>query len=112
MKNKIIISNKKCIVLFSIIVVFIILCFTEFYGNLWQLITGRGFFIPDESNIFIFRVTKHNEGSGEWWLYGEDNKYFYGLNTDENNGNKYYKIVKENDIINFNRFDYKTWFNK
>jgi hypothetical protein len=43
--------------------------------NLWSLATGRGFFVPTESSVFSFRVTKMNEGSGEWWLYGEAIRY-------------------------------------
>ena len=39
--------------------------------------TGRGFIIPDESSILTFRVNEMNDGSGEWWLYAEDNRYFY-----------------------------------
>lgn len=52
---------------------------TPVIGNLWSLTTGRGFFIPKESSIFTFNVTKENDGSGEWWLYGEDNNNFYAL---------------------------------
>jgi hypothetical protein len=48
-------------------------------ANLWSLATAQGFFIPAESSIFTFRATKENEGSGEWWLYGEDGKRLFAL---------------------------------
>ena len=45
--------------------------------NLWLVTTGRGFVIPDESSVFTFRVNEMNSGSGEWWLYAEDDRHFY-----------------------------------
>jgi hypothetical protein len=55
------------------------LMFSNFGTNLWGVITGRGFMIPAESSIFSFKVTVMNEGSGEWWLYGEDRDAFYAF---------------------------------
>jgi hypothetical protein len=82
--------------------------FTEFWGNAWDLLTGRGYFIPKESNMFVFKVTEMNSGSGEWWLYGEDNKYYYALNSDGADP-EYYKTEKKTAPSGFNKFDYKTW---
>src|SRR3569833_2793289 len=48
-------------------------------SNLWSLATARGCFIPRESSIWSFRVTKENNGSGEWWLYGMDGTHFFAL---------------------------------
>ena len=77
--KKFIFSTKVLIIVFLL---FCILGFsTNLFDNLWNLLTGRGYFIPKESNMFIFKVTKENDGSGEWWLYGEDKNYYYGLNT-------------------------------
>ena len=53
------------------------LVFTPTVGNLWSLATERGFIIPEESSVFTFRATRMNTGSGEWWLYGEDGRYYY-----------------------------------
>jgi len=46
-------------------------------GNAWGLLTGRGYMVPAESSVFTFDATVMNPGSGEWWLYGEDGRYFY-----------------------------------
>lgn len=51
--------------------------FTEAGVNGWCLLTARGWVLPREASVFTFRVTKWNEGSGEWWLYGEDARNFY-----------------------------------
>lgn len=60
----------------------VLLVVTPTAGNLWDIVTGAGFEIPAESSIFTFRVTRMNDGSGEWWLYGEDGRFFYGLPDD------------------------------
>jgi hypothetical protein len=102
-------------VIFLIVFVFLLFCIllgisTNLFGNLWCKLTGLGFFIPKESNMFIFEVTKWNDGSGEWWLYGEDKNYYYGLNNIDEL--EYYIMKKGNEDKNFNKFDYKTWDKK
>jgi hypothetical protein len=52
-------------------------------SNVWSLVTARGFFIPAESSVFSFQVTKENAGSGEWWLYAEDQQHLFALHPEE-----------------------------
>jgi hypothetical protein len=77
-------------------------------GNLWWLATGTGFFIPEESSIFSFRVTKENDGSGEWWLYGEDHERLYALHPTDP---VYLSVLKQERArcANFNATDQSTW---
>jgi hypothetical protein len=75
--------------------------------------TGQGFIIPSESSLFTFAATKMNDGSGEWWLYAEDNYYYYSM---EKAGiDKPYIMISKSrtkGIPKFNKHDYKTWENK
>ncbi|MDP8079791.1 hypothetical protein [Phocoenobacter skyensis] len=48
-----------------------------------------------------------NDGSGDWWLYGEDEVYYYALNI-ENETPKYFK-VKKNKLESFDPLRYSTW---
>ena len=103
-------NTMKKIILFVIIFVFVLLVvFTQFYANLWCLVTYNSYFIPNESNIFIFEATKISDGSGEAWLYGEDNTYYYGLNVEQDNLPEYFKLKKGYEPKNFDKFDYHTW---
>jgi len=99
MKNKVIVS----------IIVFILLimlgCYSHIFINLWCIVTENGYFIPQESNILVFNATKMNSGSGGWWLYGEDNKYYYALNP----FGGYLKLQKGNEPSDFDKFNYETW---
>ena len=79
--------------------------FTESVSNILSSIMDDVYFIPKESNIFVFKATEWNDGSGDWWIYGEDNKYYY-MAIDKNH---YYKLSKGQEPIKFNKFDYKTW---
>jgi hypothetical protein len=72
--------------------------------NLWYLLTENGYFVPQESNIFCFNATKMNPGSGGWWIYGEDGKYWYALYQ-----SGYLKLRKGNGPENFDKFNYRTW---
>ncbi|GHV59437.1 hypothetical protein AGMMS49579_27030 [Spirochaetia bacterium] len=57
-------TGMKTIIALCIIIFFKIGFFTECFNNLWYILTENGFFIPKESNVFIFNATKMNEGSG------------------------------------------------
>jgi hypothetical protein len=71
MKNKILLL---IVLLFIIVIIFL----KDMLINVWCLNTDKNYFIPKESSIFTFKSTQMNNGSGDWWLYGEDNKFYYG----------------------------------
>lgn len=73
---------NKIFVLIVAVVFAWLLFFTPALVNLWCLVTGRRFFIPDKSSIFSFHVIEMNQGSGEWWLYAKDSRYFYAYGRD------------------------------
>ncbi|MFN8391215.1 MAG: hypothetical protein U0136_13065 [Bdellovibrionota bacterium] len=81
---------------------------TPLLGNGWSVIADRGFFIPAESSAMDFRVTQPNEGSGEWWIYGEDSNHFYALDEHEA---AYYVFSKEkqSECRHFSKLDRATW---
>ncbi len=100
---------KKIVFLLLGTLILSIAIFTHFFGNAWYLTTDSGYFIPAESNIFTFNATKWNDGSGDWWLYGEDKNYYYGLNIEDTTP-KYFALQKGLEPEKIDKFDYKTWF--
>ena len=101
MKNK---NIFLLAVLFTIAMMFI---FTYVFSNLWMMITDHTNYIPKESNVFFFQPTQIDDGSGGYWRYGEDLKYFYYFSEEEQN--VYYSYSKENNCENFNKIDISTW---
>ncbi|MEM7600728.1 MAG: hypothetical protein AAF357_04865 [Verrucomicrobiota bacterium] len=77
--------------------------------NCWMLVTGNGFFIPDESSVFAFRITQMNPGSGEWWLHGEDKRFYFTYGQTE--GAIYHAFPKEklSECSNLDPLDFETW---
>lgn len=65
--------------------------------------------IPKESSVFTFKATKMHEGSGGWWIYGEDNKKFYALSTDSLNTIICIDKIQSQKTKNFDKLNYKTW---
>ena len=52
-------------------------------SNFWMLLIEPNYIIPKESNFFQFEANQMNDGSGDWWVYGQDNKnYYYFLGSD------------------------------
>ena len=83
---------------------------TELFPNLYGVLTGNGFIIPEQSSLFSFKVTQMNEGSGDYWLYGEDADFYYST-IQTNDTGAYIFIPKANvgKIENFDKTDYRTW---
>lgn len=81
---------------------------TPLGANLWSLATGQGFFIPEESSVFSFRVTKMNEGSGEWWLNGRDDEQLFALHPSEP---VYFSaaFAAQTGCPSFKENDFTTW---
>ncbi len=67
---------------------------TQLVPNLWGLLTEKNYFIPKESNVFVFKALAMNGGSGDWWLTGEDKHYRYVLNL-EGDTPQYFKYPKK-----------------
>lgn len=86
----------------------ILVAFTPLFGNLWSLVTGAGWYLPAESTVFTFTETRANEGSGEWWIAGEDGRNFYAQASSESG---YLVISREAAAAcaGFDRFDTSTW---
>jgi hypothetical protein len=74
--------------------------------NIWYLAidTQDVYFIPEGSSIFTFRMTEANPGSGDWWIYGEDNRYYYYFE----HGRKISKQAAKS-CRNFVKTDLQTW---
>jgi hypothetical protein len=72
--------------------------------NLWGLLVDPNYFIPTGSTIFTFRPTMMNPGSGDWWIYGEDSRYYYYFEDD-------IKISKQTaeTCQEFDKVDVTTW---
>lgn len=100
---------KKLILTLLIIFFVILFAHLPVGTNIWHIFTGNGFIIPNESSIFTFRITIMNEGSGEWWLYGQDVEFYYHFigKTEV----PYIKISKEESkkCKGFLANNYKTW---
>lgn len=71
----------KTITQFILMSLIVFLILTNVIGNTYRLIVDRGFFIPSESSLLWFESTVENSGSGEWWIYGEDNEFYFANAT-------------------------------
>lgn len=54
-----------------------ILAATPVATNAWFVMTEPAYVIPRESSLWRFSATEMNEGSGDWWIYGKDDRNYY-----------------------------------
>ena len=103
----------------KIILLFVPLCLvvllatlSNCLSNFLMILKDPNYIIPKESNIFQFEVNQMNEGSGDWWIYGQDNKnyyFFYGLELLP------YITFSKNDAracSDFDKLNINTWCGK
>jgi hypothetical protein len=83
-----------------------LLPFTVCSPNHLDLWMSRGWFVPAESDVWDFRPTSRNSGSGEWWMYGEDEANYYALHLHQ----PFYLILPRSVApTGFDPLDYVTW---
>lgn len=87
---------------------------TQLFANLWGYLVGDGYVVPNQSSIFTFQVTEINKGSGDYWLYGEDQQYYYtslDKELEKDNTEPYAFISKEEAslIVGFDKTNHETW---
>jgi hypothetical protein len=100
--------TRRLVTLSLVAVVIIVAFTTPIVENVWHVTTGAGFKIPGESSLLTFRVTHMNQGSGEWWLYGEDGRHFYGV-PDEGAAYLIFPRAKVPACAGFEPRNYRTW---
>jgi hypothetical protein len=93
---------------FCVVAVLVLLIFTHLFGNLWMLLTGNGYTIPRESSVFTFHPTEMNDGAGDWWIYGEDDQFYYFI-ADGGARYKIYPREKADTCPHFSPTSFETW---
>lgn len=78
-------------------------------GNAWFLMTDSVFIIPKESSVWRFSPTVMNDGSGDWWLYGEDGVHFYHFVGGESVSYLLFPREAVKDCTGFDPHDVNTW---
>lgn len=72
-----------------------------------MMLMDRDNFIPAESSIFSFDAYEINQGSSNYWIYGEDSNNYYYFAYEESA--PYLYISKTNSCTGFDRRDFATW---
>ena len=76
-------KSRRGLVAFGIAIALIAVCLSSRLGiNALLLLTdggSGGYFVPKESSLFTFSATEMNQGSGGWWLRGEDGNNLYAV---------------------------------
>lgn len=72
------------------------------------MLRDGGYVIPAQSSIDEFSPMLMSEGSGQYWIYGEDDVYYYhkSLDPDGNYTSITKKLAKE---IGADPFNARTW---
>ncbi|QGK74875.1 hypothetical protein [Flavobacterium sp. SLB02] len=104
-------SGRKWIFRLIVLTAAIALFCTYIFGNIFLLVIEKKYFIPEQSSIFTFNETVHNDGSSDVWRYGEDHSnYYFNLST-LNNDVLFFPKKNIANCPGFNPEDITTWCN-
>lgn len=101
--------NFKLILAAAAVSAIITSCTSNLASNAWLLLTDRSNFIPAESSIFFFDPYVIDSGSGGYWHYGKDRKYYYHFTYEP--AVPYLYIPIDNKCPHFDRENFRTWCN-
>lgn len=80
---------------------------TPVLSNALMLLMDRVNFIPAESSIWTFEPYEINQGSGSWWVYGEDAHHYYYFSYEPNA--PYLAFARNTECPGFDPRDFRTW---
>ncbi|XFC38513.1 hypothetical protein ACEF39_001511 [Stenotrophomonas indicatrix] len=80
---------------------------TPLASNATMLLMDRSNFIPAQSSILSFEPYVINDGSSNYWLYGQDQTYYYHFTYQADA--PYLYIPRKNACAGFDRADVRTW---
>ena len=67
------------------------------------------YIIPRESSIISFTPTAMNSGSGDWWIYAEDQNNYYYYIGDETTPYIFISKKQSSKYTEFDSRNYMTW---
>lgn len=78
-------------------------------SNAWSAATEPAYVIPAESSMWRFTPTQMNKGSGDWWVYGQDDRNYYYFTGQ---GEPPYLVMPKAEATacaGFESTDHRTW---
>lgn len=82
---------------------------TPIASNTWFALTEPAYVIPAESSMLRFTPTQMNEGSGDWWVYGQDDRNYYYFTGSGQPPYVVFPKAQVADCAGFQRDDHRTW---
>ena len=82
---------------------------TNVVSNMWLLMTEPSNVIPRESSVWTFTPTVMNSGSGDWWIYGEDDENYYYFTGSDDHPYIAASKVDARGCAGFDSADVQTW---
>lgn len=101
------VCRRKLIKLSVAILAVALFSLTNVFPNALMMLMDGVNFIPSESSTFSFKPYEINQGSSNYWIYGEDGKNYYYFSYEP--AAPYVFIRKSNACPSFDRLDHATW---
>jgi hypothetical protein len=100
-------ARSRLVVLAPTALIVALSTWTPLFSNLLMLAMDRENFIPAESSVFSFEPVEVNQGSSNYWIYGQDHEHYFHFFYEP--AVPYLFILKSNTCPGFDRLNVKTW---
>ena len=100
-------TGSRLVVLAPCALIVALSTWTPLFSNLLMLAMDRENFIPAESSVLSFEPVAVNQGSSNYWIYGQDRTHYFHFSYEP--AVPYLFILKSNTCPGFDRLNVKTW---
>ena len=100
-------ARSRLLVLAPFALLVALAIWTPLFSNLLMLAMDRENFIPAESSVLSFEPVAVNQGSSNYWIYGQDKQHYFHFSYEP--AVPYLFILKSNTCPGFDRLNVKTW---
>ncbi|OBB48327.1 hypothetical protein [Mycobacterium sp. 852002-51961_SCH5331710] len=87
----------------------VVIAATPIASNAWFAVTEPAYVIPAESSPWRFTPIQMNDGSGDWWVYGQDDRNYYYFTGSGEPPYVVFPKAQATDCRGFRRDDHRTW---
>lgn len=87
----------------------IVVTATPIASNTWFTMTEPAYVIPAESSLWRFTPIQMNDGSGDWWVYGQDHRNYYYFTGSGDPPYLVFSKARAASCVGFDHDDHLTW---
>ena len=108
-RHRVRVLAKRILLVLAVTAGILVVASTPIASNAWFKLTEPAYVIPAESSPWRFTPTQMNEGSGDWWVYGQDDGNYYYFTGSGEPPYLVFPKAQAAACVGFESKDHRSW---